>query len=210
MDKTKFEETIRWYDENAQKYLNFTSRVMPQALLNKFLSLLPEKPKILDAGCGPGRDSQFFYKAGAEVVGVDLSRGVLEIARKNNPQIKYVQADLRKLPFKNQSFDGVWAHASLLHLPSLTDVKKALTEFHRVLEEGGIIHIYVRAQIGENKTAFEKDKLSPEGRFFRYFTKDELDKLIQQTGFSLIEVNDIGDLHRRKTAKGIALFAKKT
>ncbi|OGG62985.1 hypothetical protein A2952_02845 [Candidatus Kaiserbacteria bacterium RIFCSPLOWO2_01_FULL_59_34] len=111
-----FDDTIAWYDNDAEQYAAALQEAVPVAAIEKFLEALPLNPSILEAGCGPGRESTVFHQKGARVVGVDLSEGLLDIARKNNPDVEYIKADFLELPFPGSKFIGVWAHASLVHL----------------------------------------------------------------------------------------------
>lgn len=70
-----------------------------------FKKLIPRTVKVLDAGCGYGRWAKFFPKT--RYTGVDFSPEFLEIARKENPEHNFVEADLAKLPFKDGEFS--WA-----------------------------------------------------------------------------------------------------
>ncbi len=204
-----FKDTIRWYNQNASQYAESSYKVTPASLINRFIELLPQSPDILDAGCGAGKDSRVFNKLGANVTGIDLSKGLIEEARKRNPTVNFEEGDFLNLRFENTSFDGVWAHASLVHLETVDDTKKALAEFHRVLKDGGVLHLYVKAQLGEKKTEVVKDSLSNHERFFRYYTEDELQKLVNDASFQIIETEMQDDLHGRTDVKWIALFAKK-
>jgi len=87
-----------------------------------------------------------FKDNGADVVGVDISEGLLEVARSANPDIEFVHANFTKLPFPNTAFDGVWSHASLVHLETLAEVKQSLAEFNRVLKPKGYLYVYVKQQ----------------------------------------------------------------
>ncbi len=204
-----FADTIKWYDQNAEKYADSSYKVTPAGLINRFLELLPQNPIILDAGCGAGKDARVFNKLGANVTGIDLSKGLIEEARKRNPTVNFEEGDFLNLRFGNESFDGVWAHASLVHLETVADAKKALGEFHRVLKDGGILHIYVKAQLGENKTEVVKDTLSNHDRFFRYYTEDEMKQLVTDASLQVIETEVQDDLHGREEVKWIALFTRK-
>ena len=204
-----FADTIRWYDQNAREYAESSYKVTPATLINRFIELLPPNPVILDAGCGAGKDSRVFNKLGARVTGIDLSKGLIKEARKRNPTVNFEEGNFLNLRFENASFDGVWAHASLVHLETINDAKKALDEFRRVLRDGGLMHVYVKAQLGENKTEVVKDPLSNHERFFRYYTEDELKRLVSDASFQIIETEMQDDLHGREDVKWIALFARK-
>ncbi len=210
MEIKGFKDTIGWYDKNAEKYAESAEKVAPVHLVEKILSLLPKNPLILDAGCGSGRDSRLLTERGARVTGIDISFGLLNEAKKKNPGIAFVQGDLRELPMQSECFDGIWSHASLVHLETIADVEKVLTEFARVLKSGGVLNIYVKAQAGDEKTAVVKDSLSNHERFFRYYTEPELRDLATKAGFIVEETYMEDDLHGRSEVKWLALFARKS
>ena len=109
-------ETIGYYDANAKIYVAETANVEFGALQREFAQRLPEGGRILDLGCGSGRDSLAFLKAGFEVDAVDGSARMVEAA-----------SGLTGLPVAHALFedfepqdpyDGVWACSSLLHVPA--------------------------------------------------------------------------------------------
>jgi ubiquinone/menaquinone biosynthesis C-methylase UbiE len=204
-----FADTIDWYNNNARIYAETTYKVAPIMLIDIFVKMLPESPAILDAGCGPGRDSAILRKKRAEVYGIDISEGLLKIAREKNREINFVYGNFLALPFNDNSFDGVWAHAALVHLETIEDVKKSLQEFHRVLKNKGILHIYVKAQTGSEKTAVVTDVVSHHDRFFRYYTKEEMKGYIEKLGFKIRQLTIEEDGHGRNEVRWISIFAEK-
>jgi len=215
MDKKvkNFQDTINWYNKNADYYANAIKDMTSLEEIEEYCRQLPLRAKILDAGCAAGRDANIFKQMGFGVIGIDLSSKLLEIAKRNFPDIEFRKADFRKLPFQNGSFDGVWAHASLVHLENIKDVRKSLLEFNRVLKTNGLIYILVKARIGKAKTAIVKDSLSQDYRFFQYFTKNELTKLLGSTGFKIIKIDQYNERDKnpkgRREVEWISLLAKK-
>ncbi len=187
-DKKGFEETIKWYNNNASAYAQIIkNKIRPDTY--KFISLLPQNGSVLDVGCAAGRDSRLFKDKGFQVVGVDLSVGLLRIARKENPDISFFKANLLSLPFENNYFNGVFAQACLHHLQSLKEVKQALLEFKRVLKKNGLLFITVKAKKGKEKFKLLKDKYSfNSSRFFQLFSQKELRDLLQETGFIILKL----------------------
>lgn len=148
------------------------------ALATALLARLPVAPRLLDLGCGPGRDMAWLEGAGASVVGLDLSPGMLRHAR-TIVQGRLVEGDMRALPFAAASFDGVWCMASLLHVPK-ADAGSVLAEVHRVLVDGGLVAVSVKHGAGERWEA------GPAGwpeRFFARYTANELRALLGAAGF---------------------------
>jgi ubiquinone/menaquinone biosynthesis C-methylase UbiE len=209
MKITGLNDTIDWYDQNSEQYAKGLYAVTPEASIGDVIKYLPPNSYVLEAGCGPGRETQFLRAKGLKTTGIDLSKGLLEIARKMNPETEYVQGNFLKLPFPENTFDGVWSHASLVHLETIEDVKKALEEFHRVLKTGGIVFVKVKEQQGEEKTAVVADALSNHERFFRYYTMEEMTDLLTEAGFEILETMKRGDDHGRPEVSWIEIIAKK-
>ncbi len=209
MTKSPLKKTIEWYDKHAEEYAKKVNSLLPFNALNRFIKLLKKHDLILDVGCGFGRDSKFFYENGLKVIGIDLSEGLLKIAKKSYPKINFIKADIRNLPFKDGSFDGVWCSAVLLHLEKLQDVKKALKEMYRVLKKDGVIFISVKKQLGKEKTSFTKDSLIDAKRFFRWFTPKEISDLVSQAGFKIIEMREVQSRSRPGEVVWIQVFAEK-
>jgi ubiquinone/menaquinone biosynthesis C-methylase UbiE len=202
-----FQDTIEWYNEHAQEYAN--ANINPQQdVLEKFITMLPPHPKILDVGCGPGRDAEFFHTKGADVIGLDISKGLLKIAKERNPTVTFIEGNFLDLPFNDQTFDGVWSQAAFVHLESIADVKKTLAESYRVLKKEGIINVYVKEQRGTHKTEIVDDIGVKAKRFFRYFTKDEMEGYMKKVGFTLKDVT-IRNSRTRKGLTWICIFAEK-
>ncbi len=178
-----FTDTIEWYNQNAEQYAQTTEQHPSPEQIEAFVSLLPSKGKVLDAGCGGGRDTQLLQNKGLKAIGIDLSSGLVKVAKERHPRVEFVEGSFLDLPFDDNSFDGVWAHASLLHLETVAEVKRALSEFNRVLKPDGVIHTLVKAQTGAEKTAVVSDSLSNHDRFFQYFTQKEITTLLNEAGF---------------------------
>jgi ubiquinone/menaquinone biosynthesis C-methylase UbiE len=91
--------------------------------------------RVLDLGCGTGRYARLLAAAGARIVGVDLSAGMLEQARQRGPaSAAWARADVRQLPFRNAAFAGVVSGLVVDHVP---DLRPLLAETARVLASGG-------------------------------------------------------------------------
>ncbi len=148
-------ETIKRYDEIAEAY-NKDWRGEHDKVqlkhLEEFEKALgfPQK-KILDAGCGTGKDCIYFASHGYDIYGVDLSKNMLKKAiekfRINNLNGNLLIGDMRTLNFPSNYFDGVWSAAAIVHLP-FQEKRKAIREFYRVLKPKGILHFWVQNLLG--------------------------------------------------------------
>ena len=205
-----FRKTIDWYNQNAEQYAINSQEVFYDDAAKLFLAKLPENPQVLEAGCGEGRDAALLTRSGAKVIGLDLSTGLLEVARRQYPEIEFIEGNLLALPFNDQQFDGVWAHASLVHLETLEDVQSVMREFNRVLKTNGTLYLYVKKQTGESDTAVVADSLSQHERFFRYYTDELLRNLLSQHGFTVSSIETKADKHGRPEVIWLEVFAVKS
>lgn len=109
-------DSIEYYNQNAADYFEETVDIDMQDSWDKFSSLLPEGGSILDLGCGSGRDSAYFISHGFDVTAMDASEEMCELASIHIGQ-DVLQLSFDEIDFK-EVFDGIWACASLLHVPS--------------------------------------------------------------------------------------------
>jgi len=176
-------ETIAFYDAVARDYaLKWSNPDVMSEQVGCFLSHL-EGQRILDIGCGPGRDALVFTNRGRRVVGIDLSKNFLAIAQRAAPSAVFAKVDMRSLAFSSGSFDGVWACASLLHLPK-GEALQALQESRRVLEPHGFLFASVKEGEGEGWEEREEGKV-----FYSYYQEEEIRKWIEEAGFSIIRLS---------------------
>lgn len=92
--------------------------------------------KVIDVGCGTGFFSQILTAKGAEVTALDLSSGMLDVARQKNAAEQYICADMEALPFADQTFDIIFSN---LGIQWCSDLSLTLTELHRVTKSGGVM-----------------------------------------------------------------------
>jgi SAM-dependent methyltransferase len=178
--------TLETYDRFAPNYTSryFATRALDDEM-ERFLSYLPPTPRILDAGCGPGHQSLYFTGNGALAVGLDYSFPMLREGKTRVSNLTLVQGDLLMLPFPPNSFDGIWARASLLHMDARSQ-RAALGEFHRVLREEGILYAAVRQ--GEGEELRTELQMGVElRRYFRFWQPGDWHRMIQSAGFTLLE-----------------------
>tara|TARA_Y100000310_G_scaffold332936_1_gene409494 strand:+ start:627 stop:1238 length:612 start_codon:yes stop_codon:yes gene_type:complete len=200
--KDKFKQAIKTYDKIAKIYTEYTKNQIIQFQLTKFESFLSGK-KILDVGCGPGRDSGYFTDDGFDVTGVDASEEFIKIAKKEVKGVKFKVMDFRKLDFKANSFDGIWAMASLVHIDR-KDILKVLKGFYKVLSSKGILYISVRE--GEGDEEIRQERYSNEPRHFFYFKENEFKEYLEKAGFTILE-SEVHELEGGK--RWLEIFSKK-
>ena len=130
-------KTIDYYNNNAQAFYARTIKVDVTDSYEKVLKYLPEKAKILDAGCGVGRDTKYFLSKGHTVSAFDASEKMTQMAFKETG-VNVMHSTFQELNFENR-FDCVWASASLLHIPY--DMTQEIYEkIHKALKPNGIFY----------------------------------------------------------------------
>ena len=151
-------------------------------------------------------NAKVFIKNGFRVIGVDASRTLLKEAKKLVPRGIFLNKDLRKIRFPRHTFDGIWANAVLLHI-SRAEMPKVLRNLYRMLKPSGILHVLVKEGKGE---AYVKEVLSENRqRFFTYFSKPGLEKLIRAAGFKIIYSTFAADELGRRNVRWIVVWGKK-
>lgn len=188
MINSGYQQTLEWYNKNASIYAKRIKEhsSIDQKQLTAFTSWLEPGSRILDAGCGSGRDSILFQSLGFDVIGVDISEQLLAEAHNAYPAISFQKGDLLSLPFQDNFFEGVWAHASVVHFDKVEQVKTALNEFYRVLKKGGILHLLVRAQRKSKGNGYESDSISNDNRYYFNFTQQMVKDYLTELHFELL------------------------
>ncbi len=217
MKVNSFKSTINWYDQNAKQYAQSTQGRERIDQLNEFYNLVSKEEKVLDAGCAAGVNTAYLFNKGLDTIGLDVSKSLLEVARKHYPDIEFIEGSFLNLPFDNEAFGGIWAHGSIIHFDNIDDVKKTMSEFARVLKKDGILFLAVKAIKEGLKFKVKKDKLSGHDRFFQYFTQDEIKVLTEEVDLNVVNTYQVPEskLHLRdegsvrKDDEWIFYFGKK-
>lgn len=141
--------SIKYYDQNAEAFYTRTINADVSDLYEKFLCYIECPAKILDAGCGVGRDARYFSNLCYDVTAFDAS---LEMVNKACQELnkEVLHLFFHDLYFTNE-FDAVWANASLLHVP-FDELKEVLQKLHRSLKKDGIFFASFKYGDGCRKT----------------------------------------------------------
>ena len=129
--------SVHYYNENAKEFYMRTIDVDMSVLQEKFLEMLPKKARILDAGCGVGRDAKYFFNKGHDVAAFDASIEMVKLTERL-VGFKPLHLSFNELSFEND-FDGIWASASLLHVP-YQELQSILERFHQALKPSGTLY----------------------------------------------------------------------
>ena len=175
--------TREYYATHARQYAEWTRSLDLSDLWSRLEKFLPPGARVLDLGCGGGRDLRALCERGFQPIGLDFSPELLSEAQRY-VSAPLVCADMRNLPFGSSSFQGVLAVASLLHLDR-AEILDALLGVRRVLEPGGVLISSIKPGEGAS--------VSDDGRRFTFFGLDEWGALLQDAGFAVEELVLEGD-----------------
>ena len=192
------DKNVEYYNKNADSFFTGSVAADMSDVQSRFLSYVPAGGRILDAGCGSGRDSKAFLNAGYDVVSFDASE---EMCRRAS---EYIGKPVLNMRFEDVAyeaeFDGIWACASLLHVP-VEELPDVLKKMKRALKPGGVL--YASFKYGEG-TVFRGE------RQFSDFTETSIVPLFEQAGFEIVS-NVVGSDSRpgREDEKWVNVIGKK-
>lgn len=169
--------SIEYYNKNAEEFYNGTVQADMSATCDKFLKYVTPGGKILDAGCGSGRDSLYFLKRGFDVVSFDASEQMVRLSSELTGR-QTLLMKFEDVEFKDE-FDGIWACASLLHVPK-AEIQYVMEKLMQGLKKKGIF-------FGSFKYG-EGEEIRGE-RLFSFYNENSLRELITEIGpLEVIEV----------------------
>ena len=183
-------DTTRYYNDNSTVFFEETVCADVTPLYERFLKYVPEGGKILDLGCGSGRDVKAFRDRGYVADGVDRSEELCKLASEYTG-VKIKQMDFAQLDAVAE-YDAIWACASLLHVPC-EELPKIIELARRALKPSGVM--YMSYKYGD----YEGDR---DGRFFNDMTEEKFADVFAGTdGLTLVEEWYSEDVRRGKDVK---------
>ena len=190
------------YERIAESFAATRNRPWPE--VEAFIDRLPADSRVLDLGCGNGRHAKLLAGRGHRVIGLDFSRRLLAIGRRDTTheayadRMSWIEGEATALPFRDSSFDASTCVAVLHHLPTSGDRVGALLELRRVLRVGALafLSVWSREQPRFDSVAgsslenrdgdVQVPWMMPVGsvvlRFYHVFREGELERLIIESG----------------------------
>jgi|SRR5579884_272450 len=156
-------QTIKSYEDRGESYLRQKDSVEKDShsLLRKFKKLVKGQ-SILEIGFGVGNDAEWFLDNRFFYTGVEPVLKFCKNLHAKFPWINILNSDVREIEFRPETFDGIWAMASLIHLED-EDLSEVLKKFHSWLKKDGIVYISLKE--GRKKITTE------DGRYFNLYTR---------------------------------------
>jgi SAM-dependent methyltransferase len=158
--------TQEYYQHNAQRFFNDTVAVDMESLYRPFTTQLPPGSRVLDAGCGSGRDALAFRGMGYRVDAFDASPNLAALARAHSG------LPVREMRFQDleaqECYEGIWCCASLLHV-ARAELPSVMARLARALKPGGVWYLSFKYGSGERRQ---------EGRCFTDLDESGLNALL--------------------------------
>ena len=162
------DDTLQYYNQHAKAYVDSTRDVEFSQTQERFLQYLEPGARILDFGCGSGRDTKYFRNRGFQVEAVDGSAEFVRIAS------EYTGINVRRMLFQDldevERYDGIWACSSILHLPC-AELEVVLGKMARALRRRGIVYTSFKYGTEEGERS---------GRYFTNMTEEKMAGLLER------------------------------
>jgi ubiquinone/menaquinone biosynthesis C-methylase UbiE len=179
---TEKEELVRkGYDLIAGEYHANRNIFGNKKELEAFVGLLPRSADVLDLGCGAGIPvTKLLIDYGFNVIGIDFSESMLNLATKNVPEAKFIKKNMTDVYFKDSSFDGLTACYSIIHVPREKHVS-LFQKFHRILRPNGVLLISMGSTGWEGTEEFHGTKM-----FWSHYRPETTLQMVTDAGFEII------------------------
>jgi ubiquinone/menaquinone biosynthesis C-methylase UbiE len=184
------EKIIKCYDDTAGNYAaeridELSKKHFDRLLLKEFALVNKNKGTCADFGCGPGQTTKFLYDHGVkDIIGLDISSGMVGAAQKLFPKIKFKTGDLLNISYDSDYFTCAIAFYSIVHF-TYDQVKVAFSEVNRVLKKGG--QFLFSFHVGEKTVHFDKaNDIDVDVDLF-FFQTEKIIELLFDTGFEIVD-----------------------
>jgi len=172
------------YDTVATTYAaRFLGELADKPIDRSLLDLLAAQTQpIADIGCGPGHVARYLHERGVSSLGLDLSPRMIEIAARTHPGIDFQVADMRALPVPDQSWGGIVAFYSIIHIPP-SELLTVFAEFHRALRPGGLA--LLAFHLGTELRHLDELWEHPVSLDFQFYERHTVERALAAAGFVL-------------------------
>lgn len=199
MNKDKTDITVETYDNIVKEYIsyfqtkNLNGKVQFQKEIDFICSKLNNGARILDVGCAIGDYAKYLTEKcnnNFDVIGIDSSKNMIEVAKLNAPKAKFEVMDIRKLEFSKETFDVIICFATLIHVND-NECIKILDKFDEILRKDGLIAINVMEWLNDEKEIFEDEPFNPIYKtYFNRYKKEFFIEYFKNKNYTILEFFD--------------------
>lgn len=195
----KIDETIDTYNNIVEEYIDYFNskdlhgNVQFQKEIDVLVENLENGSNILDVGTAIGDYPKYLTERcnkDFDVIGVDSSENMINVAMKNAPKANFKVMDMRSLDFLDNSFNAIICLATLIHVDDDTAIK-ILEKFDLMLKTNGLIIINVMEHISGNKEIYEKEPFNPKyNTYFNRYTKTFFIDWFKEKDYEILNIFD--------------------
>jgi len=186
----KLNDIIDCYNKTAEKYADkfineLEQKHLDRILLNSFAIENSNNGRLVDLGCGPGQTTKYLFDCGlTNIIGVDISPAMIEIAKKINPTLKFETADILNLKYTDKTFGSAISFYSIVHF-GYEQIKIAFKEINRILADDG--QFLFSFHIGNNIVHLNDFLDQAVNIDFYFFELNKILDLLKETSFEIID-----------------------
>ncbi len=199
--------TLDYYDDHAAAATTSYERVDFSRLVDRFAALLQPGARVLDLGCGSGRDAARLRARGYDVVAADGSKAMLARATAIHPELTGHTFHVvlpETLPFDSDAFNGAMSWAVIMHVPE-SELGRVFGEIARILAPDGVLGYSVNTV----RPGLDADGSDTRGRHFTCLASDAWRRLHENAGFQTIDAEETDDMLGRSGIRWMTCFARK-
>ncbi len=181
------EKLIKSYDQTAEDYAEhffdeLAGKPYDRKLLKRFVDTLPGDGPVCDMGCGPGHLAKYLRLLGVDAFGLDLSPGMIRVARSRNPSIDFQVGNMLELGLKSASLAGIAAFYAIIHIERGA-IGTVFDEIFRVLVPSGVVLLSFHR--GEDELFADEWEGKEIFWIASLFEPDEVTEIMTRAGFSI-------------------------
>lgn len=198
--------TLAYYENNSNFLITRYESADVTEVQKLLLQTFNKNSKLLEIGCGSGRDASFMTKNDFELTAIDGSKNMIEEAKKVHPELssKLLYKTLPNDLEFDKKFDGIYSIATLMHL-SKNDLKETISKTYNLLNQNGKFLMSVSLF----RDDIDKNGFDDKGRYFLVLSFEEWINLLEKIGFKILETKTNGDGLGRGGIEWLTLVAQR-